>query len=109
MARAAWLLAALALAGCLRVGPGEDVHLVCEEKGNTPGAGYSLVDLVDLTRVVNATLSEDEERAILAAVQPYVITLAKRHHEAPSATLERLDEPERWRFRMTGAWVDGTL
>lgn len=97
-----WALAfalLVALAGCLRVGPGEDLHLVCEEKTGSPRKAYDVGFLVAQTRV-EGELSDKERVAILEAARAHVITLGGRPHSGFRAELSQ--DGEMWRFLAFG-------
>ena len=101
------VLLTLAFAGCLRVGPGEDIALVCEPKTMAPGPAYGPEDLLRLTTWGNATLPREEALALVTAAQPHVITMSRAPHQALHATLA--EEDAWWRFRANATTVDGTL
>lgn len=91
------LAALLALSGCVRVGPGDDVYLVCERKRGAPGAAYGPEDLLRLTRWDNATLAREDAAALVAAAQPHVITLGGAPHQTFAANLTS-EGDGLWRF-----------
>lgn len=105
MARAAHLLLALLLAGCLRVGPGEDLHLVCEDESTSPRPGYFVRDLVALVDVEDETLSAPERDALFDAARPHLLTRGGSPHPRfeGSLTREPSAEPAAWRLRATGS------
>ncbi|HVM45068.1 MAG TPA: hypothetical protein VM582_03945 [Candidatus Thermoplasmatota archaeon] len=95
------LLAALLLSGCLRVGPGEDLHLVCEEKSASPRKAYDIGFLVAQTRVEGSI--EDKERvAMLEAARHHVISPGGRAHEGFRARLAPADAEDAWLFEGVG-------
>lgn len=106
MQRTATLLVLLALAGagCLRVGPGEDLHLVCEEKTGAPRKAYGLDFLVAQTRV-EGNISDERRLSILEAARQHVVTPSGRAHAGFNATLSRVSQDE-WRFDAIGVWDD---
>lgn len=86
-------LAPALLAGCLRVGPGEDLHLVCEEKTASPRKAYDVGFLVAHT-TVEGELADMERVAILEAVRHHVIAPGGRPHFDFAATLAPATLPD---------------
>lgn len=105
----ALFLALISLAGCIRTGPGTEVHLVCEEKSRSPGAPYSLDSMVVLTQVRGANLTPDDERRLLTPVQRHVITAAREPYRNFTATLapEGPEGAGTWAFRAEGELLVG--
>lgn len=94
----------LALPGCLRVGPGEDLHLVCEEKSGSPRMAYGVEDLLART-TVNGSLDGPSRVRILDAARHHVITVRGAPYATFDATLSSTT-PTAWRFLGVGSWED---
>lgn len=95
-----------AATGCLRVGPGEDLALVCEPKTRAPGPAYGPEDLLRLTTWDDAALAREDALALVTLAQPHVITMSRVPHHALQATLGR--EDDLWRFHAQGNTTNGT-
>lgn len=122
------LALALALGGCLRLGSGDDLHLVCEEKSASPRKAYDVGFLVAQTKV-EGELDDMDRVAMLEAVRHHIIAPGGREHFDFAATLKPAEEreaPDAWVFdaiagsdgehpdlyrvfvwRADGAWVAG--
>ncbi|GEM_PF-5659309 len=97
----------VALPGCI-LSPGQDdLSYVCETKAGAPGPAYTTDGLVLFTRVLDANLTPEHARALLAAVQPDVITLGSLHHANFSATLAAAEGG--WRFEGVGRAENGSV
>lgn len=99
------LLASLALAGCLRVGPGEDLHLVCERETTSPWHPYAPDDLAQLTRV-EGELDAQTRGALFQDLADRLVTPGA----APYARFEARLSPAgdgAWRFDANGTWPGG--
>lgn len=103
--RATAVILALLLAGCLRVGPGEDLHLVCERERTSPWHPYSPDDLAAVTRV-NGTIDAGTLRTILQDVADRLVTPGAAPYETFEASLAQAEEG-RWRFVANGTWPGG--
>lgn len=103
--RAAALVLVLLFAGCLRVGPGEDLHLVCERESTSPWHPYSPDDLAVATRV-DATVDAGTLRTILQDVADRLVTPGAAPYERFEANLTQTEEG-RWRFVANGTWPGG--
>ncbi|HUR68501.1 MAG TPA: hypothetical protein VM370_04585 [Candidatus Thermoplasmatota archaeon] len=103
--RAAIALAILLVAGCLRVGSGDDLHLVCEEKSGSPRKAYGIDFLVAQTRT-DGSVPAERKLALLEAARQHVVTLGGREHAAFDATLgsapAAADGATRWSFHAVG-------
>lgn len=97
------LLVMIAGAGCLRVGPGEDLHLVCEEKSGSPRKAYGIEFLVAQTQVDEA-VPQELRVPLLEAARQHIITMRGVEHAGFEARLAPAGEG--WRFEATGAWAD---
>lgn len=98
------LTLALALGGCIRVGPGDDLDLVCEEKMASPRKAYDVGYLVAQTKV-EGTLGDTDRVAMLEAARQHVIAPGGRAHSDFAATLAPAglrDEPGTWVFDAIG-------
>ena len=97
---ALFLILALSLTGCLRLGESDDLHLVCEEKSGSPRKAYDVGFLVAQTRV-DGELDDMDKVAILEAARAHVITMGGRPHVGFVANLTPA-EGDAWRFRAIG-------
>jgi len=101
---------ALLAVGCLRVGPGDDLHLVCEDRTASPRKAYDIGFLVAQTRVEGQPPPDRDKVAMLEAARHHVITPGGRPHGGFRATLapaELPDAPEAWLFEATGVGAEG--
>ena len=97
------LALALALGGCLRLGSGDDLHLVCEEKSASPRKAYDIGFLVAQTRA-DGSIAEKDRVAMLELARHHVITIGGRPHDAFTATLAPAENASgEWRFEALGA------
>lgn len=102
--RALVLLALLLLPGCFRLGAGEDLHLVCEEKATSPRKAYGIDFLVARTRADEGVPPEFKV-AMLEAARAHVVTPRGREHASFEADLVSVNAST-WRFDATGLWDD---
>jgi len=103
--RRAFFLLAILLAGCLRVGPGEDLHLVCERDSSSPWHPYSPDDLARLTRV-EGDIDDAAVRAILQVVADRLVTPGAAPYASFGARLTP-GSGGSWRFVANGTWPGG--
>ena len=90
----------VAVTGCIRLGSGDDLHLVCEEKTASPRKAYDIGFLVAQTRV-EGELDDKERVAMLEAARHHVIAPGGRPHFDFAATLapaQLRDQPTAWAF-----------
>lgn len=93
-------LALAFVAGCLRIGADEDLHLVCEEKSASPRKAYEVGFLVAQTRI-EGELADKDRVAMLEAVRGHVITMGGRQHADFAARMGPAvlrDAPQAWAF-----------
>lgn len=87
------LLVVLLLAGCLRVGGGDDLYLVCEGKSSSPRMAYGVADLLAATRV-EGEWTPQEVAAMLDAARRHVVTPRGAPHESFEARLDGANATE---------------
>lgn len=95
--RAPAILFALLLAGCLRVGPGEDLHLVCERKSTSPWHPYSPEEIRSLARTNGIPPA-----SVYTEIADSILTLGARPYATFDARLDRAAEPGAWWFEANG-------
>jgi hypothetical protein len=95
------------LAGCIFVPGPDDLTDVCERSPVSPGPAYTVDGIVQYTTVLDANLTPAHARALLAAVQPDVVTLGAHAHANFSATLS--PTASGWRFAGVGRAENGTV
>jgi hypothetical protein len=103
----ALVLAPALFAGCI-LSPGQDdLSDVCESHAGSPGPAYTLDGIAQFTNAGDANLTPEHTRALLAAVQPDVITKGAHAHANFSAWLNATADG--WRFEAQGRAANGTL
>lgn len=101
--RAPAILLALLLAGCLRVGPGEDLHLVCERKSTSPWHPYSPEEIRSLARTNGVPPA-----SVYTEIADSILTLGARPYVTFDARLFPAAEPGAWRFEANGTFGNVT-
>lgn len=94
------------LSGCIFSPGQDDLADVCESKAGAPGPAYTLDGILAYTQVLDANLTADHARRLLAAAQPDVITLGQHAHANFTATLSAT--PAGWRFEAVGRAQNGS-
>lgn len=84
------LALALVATGCLRVGPGEDLHLVCERESTSPWHPYSPADLEVVTRIEGPPTTPEQRGRLLTEAADRLLTQGAAPYETFEARLAHL-------------------
>lgn len=101
------LASALAPVGCLRVGPGEDLYLVCERKSTSPWHPYAPSDLAIVTRVEGPEPTTEQRDRLLTAAADRLLTQGAAPYDTFEARLHPIGGGV-WRFDANGTFANAT-